>query len=110
MNKLDSSIERDLFNMTDTVFDITILGGGPTGLFAAFYAGLRNASCKIIDSMPALGGRLTAVYPEKYIYDVAGFPKVLAKDLIENLVSQAMAYKPTLALEEVAQTLTKRSD
>lgn len=96
--------------MTETVFDITILGGGPTGLFAAFYAGLRNASCKIIDSMPALGGRLTAVYPEKYIYDVAGFPKVLAKDLIDNLVAQAMAYKPTLALEEVAQTLTQRSD
>ena len=97
-------------SMSETTYDITILGGGPTGLFAAFYAGLRNASCKIIDSMPALGGRLTAVYPEKYIYDVAGFPKVLAKDLIENLVTQAMAYKPTLALEEVAQTLTQRSD
>lgn len=94
----------------ETIFDITILGGGPTGLFAAFYAGLRNASCKIIDSMPALGGRLTAVYPEKYIYDVAGFPKVLAKDLIDNLVAQTMAYAPTLALEEVAQTLTKRDD
>lgn len=96
--------------MTDNVFDITILGGGPTGLFASFYAGLRNASCKIIDSMPALGGRLTAVYPEKYIYDVAGFPKVLAKDLIDNLVTQAMAYKPTLALEEVAQSLVRRDD
>lgn len=96
--------------MNESVFDITILGGGPTGLFAAFYAGLRNASCKIIDSMPSLGGRLTAVYPEKYIYDVAGFPKVLAKDLIDNLVQQAMAYNPTLALEEVAQTLSRRDD
>ncbi len=92
------------------IFDITILGGGPTGLFAAFYAGLRNASCKIIDSMPALGGRLTAVYPEKYIYDVAGFPKVLAKDLVDNLITQAMAYNPTLALGEVAQTLKRRDD
>ncbi|MBM3381885.1 MAG: NAD(P)/FAD-dependent oxidoreductase [Betaproteobacteria bacterium] len=97
-------------NQTENIFDITILGGGPTGLFAAFYSGLRNASCKILDSMPALGGRLTAVYPEKYIYDVAGFPKVLAKDLVDNLVAQAMAYKPVLALEEVAQTLNRRDD
>jgi thioredoxin reductase (NADPH) len=97
-------------NQSENIFDITILGGGPTGLFAAFYAGLRNASCKILDSMPALGGRLTAVYPEKYIYDVAGFPKVLAKDLVDNLTAQAMAYKPTLALEEVAQTLRRRDD
>lgn len=93
-------------NATD-LHDITILGGGPTGLFAAFYAGLRNASCKIIDSMPALGGRLTAVYPEKYIYDVAGFPKILAKDLVDNLVAQAQAYSPTLCLDEAAQTLTR---
>ena len=88
------------------IYDITILGGGPTGLFAAFYAGLRQASCKIIDSMPALGGRLTAVYPEKYIYDVAGFPKVLAKDLVDNLIAQAMAYKPAVALEELFKQFT----
>ena len=74
--------------MTKKIYDITILGGGPTGIFSAFYAGMRNASCKIIDSMPALGGRLTAVYPEKYIYDVAGFPKILARDLIDNLINQ----------------------
>lgn len=92
------------------VYDITILGGGPTGLFAAFYAGLRNASCKIVDSMPALGGRLTAVYPEKYIYDVAGFPKVLARELVDNLVAQAMAYSPALALGEAAQELRRRED
>ncbi|NBO39460.1 NAD(P)/FAD-dependent oxidoreductase [bacterium] len=97
-------------NASETIFDITILGGGPTGLFAAFYAGLRNASCKILDSMPALGGRLTAVYPEKFIYDVAGFPKILAKDLVDNLVTQAMAYNPTLAMEEVAQSLHRRDD
>ena len=89
------------------VFDITILGGGPTGLFAAFYAGLRTAKCKILDSMPSLGGRLTAVYPEKYIYDVAGFPKVLAKDLVDNLVQQAMQYNPTICLNEIAQTLER---
>ncbi|MFZ9520347.1 MAG: NAD(P)/FAD-dependent oxidoreductase [Silvanigrellaceae bacterium] len=97
-------------NQEQQVFDVTILGGGPTGLFAAFYAGLRNASCKIVDSMPALGGRLTAVYPEKYIYDVAGFPKVLAKELVDNLIAQAMAYKPVLAMEEIAQSLHRRDD
>jgi thioredoxin reductase len=93
-----------------TLYDITILGGGPTGLFASFYAGLRNASCKIIDSLPTLGGRLTAVYPEKHIYDVAGFPKILASELVDNLVTQAMAYSPTVALGEAAQTLLRRPD
>jgi ferredoxin/flavodoxin---NADP+ reductase len=93
-----------------TITDITILGGGPTGLFAAFYAGLRNASCKIIDSMPALGGRLTAVYPEKYIYDVAGFPKVQSKVLVDNLVEQAMTAKPTLCLEEIAENLVRNTE
>lgn len=91
------------------VFDITIVGGGPTGLFAAFYAGLRQASCKIIDSLPALGGRLTALYPEKYIYDVAGFPKVLTRDLVSNLVEQAMQYNPTVCLNESAVSLKKNS-
>lgn len=94
----------------EEIFDVTILGGGPTGLFAAFYAGLRAARCKIVDSMPALGGRLTAVYPEKYIYDVAGFPKILARDLVDNLVAQAMAYNPALALGEIAQTLERGDD
>jgi len=89
------------------IFDITILGGGPTGLFAAFYAGMRNASCKIIDSMPALGGRLTAVYPEKYIYDVAGFPKILAKDLIDNLILQIKPYNSEICLNQNAQILKR---
>lgn len=96
--------------MENQIFDITILGGGPTGLFAAFYAGLRSASCKIIDSMPSLGGRLTAVYPEKFIYDVAGFPKILARDLVDNLVSQTMTYAPALALGECVEELIRRAD
>lgn len=79
-------------------FDITIIGGGPTGLFAAFYAGLRGMKTKIIDALPQLGGQLTALYPEKYIYDVAGFPKVLAKDLAKNLVEQALQYNPAVHL------------
>ena len=96
--------------MKETVYDITILGGGPTGLFAAFYAGLRNASCKIIDSMPTLGGRLTAVYPEKHIYDVAGFPKITAKDLVDNLIEQIKPYKTDICLEESAEEIYKDAD
>jgi len=86
--------------MTGGVTDITIVGGGPTGLFAAFYAGMRGASVRIIDSLPELGGQLTALYPEKYIFDVGGFPRVLAKDLAVDLVAQAMQFNPELALDE----------
>lgn len=87
------------------IFDITILGGGPTGLFAAFYAGLRQSKCKIIDSMPELGGRLMSVYPEKYIYDVGAFPKIMAKDLITGLKEQIEPYNTTLCLEEKTLSL-----
>ncbi len=75
------------------VVDITIIGGKPTGLFAAFYAGMRQASVKIIESLPQLGGQLSALYPEKYIYDIAGFPKVQAQDLINNLEEQMNLFK-----------------
>src|ERR687885_1626653 len=68
--------------------DITIIGGGPTGIFAAFYAGMRGASARIVDALPELGGQLSALYPEKYIFDVGGFPKVLAKDLVRALLEQ----------------------
>ena len=74
---------------THPLVDLTIIGGGPTGLFAAFYAGMRGASAQIVDALPQLGGQLTALYPEKYIFDVAGFPQVLAKDLVKNLADQA---------------------
>jgi thioredoxin reductase len=85
--------------------DVTIIGGGPTGLFAAYYAGFRGLTSKVIDSLPELGGQLTAAYPEKYIYDVAGFPKILAKDLVRNLVEQAMPCRPTVCLGESVQKL-----
>lgn len=80
--------------------DITIIGGGPTGLFAAFYAGMRGSTCRIVDSLPELGGQLTALYPEKYIFDVGGYPKVLAKDLVKNLVEQALQFDPEVVLDE----------
>ncbi len=75
------------------VVDITIIGGGPVGMFAAFYAGMRQASVKIIENLPQLGGQLSALYPEKYIYDIAGFPKVRAQELIDNLQEQMNLFK-----------------
>jgi thioredoxin reductase (NADPH) len=90
--------------------DITIIGGGPTGLFAAFYAGLRGASCRIIDSLPELGGQLSALYPEKYVYDVGGFPRILARDLSRNLVEQGLQFGADVRLEEQVQELLRRED
>jgi thioredoxin reductase len=92
------------------VYDITIIGGGPSGLFAAFYAGLRAAKTKIIDSLPQLGGQLAALYPDKYIYDIPGFPQVLAKEFVDRQVSQAMAFSPTVCLDEKVVHLGSRAD
>ncbi|MFA9456698.1 NAD(P)/FAD-dependent oxidoreductase [Halalkalibacter sp. AB-rgal2] len=92
------------------MYDITIIGGGPTGLFAAFYGGMRQAKVKIIESMPQLGGQLSALYPEKYIYDVAGFPKVRAQELVDRLAEQASQFKPTIVLEQAVQELIKQED
>ncbi len=90
--------------------DITIIGGGPTGLFAAFYAGMRGASCRIIDALPALGGQLMALYPEKYIFDVAGFPKVLAKDLVRDMVTQGLQFGASTHLGEIVTGLRRVED
>jgi len=92
------------------VFDITIIGGGPVGLFTAFYGGMRQASVKIIESLPQLGGQLSALYPEKYIYDVAGFPKIRAQELINNLKEQMAKFEPTIALEQSVEKLEKLED
>ncbi len=87
--------------------DITIIGGGPTGLFAAFYAGLRGVGARIIDSLPELGGQLTALYPEKYIYDVGGFPQILARDLALNMVEQGLQFGADVRLEEQVRDLVR---
>ncbi len=89
----------------DDIFDVSIIGGGPVGLYAAYYAGLRGMKVKIIDSLAQLGGQLTALYPEKLIFDVAGFPKVFAKTLVDNLTEQAFQYNPAVVLEEKIVTL-----
>jgi len=96
--------------VADERFDLTIIGAGPTGLFAAYYAGFRGLRTKLIDSQPDLGGQITALYPDKFIYDVAGFPKVLGKDLVRNLVEQAMQYHPAVHLDENVHSLERTPD
>ncbi|MBI3023927.1 MAG: NAD(P)/FAD-dependent oxidoreductase [Thaumarchaeota archaeon] len=91
------------------VYDITIIGAGPAGLFASFYAGMRQMKTKLIDALEQLGGQVAVLYPEKYIYDVPGFPKILGKELVKNMVEQALQYHPTVGLGERVMTL-KRVD
>src|SRR2546423_188019 len=86
--------------MSQEIKDITIIGGGPTGLFALFYAGMRGVTAQIIDALPDAGGQLTALYPEKYIFDVAGIPQVLAKDLVRSLVEQAGRFQQPIHLTQ----------
>ncbi|MCC6348572.1 MAG: NAD(P)/FAD-dependent oxidoreductase [Candidatus Eisenbacteria bacterium] len=90
----------------DELFDVTIIGAGPVGLFAAFYAGMRGMRTKLVDSLAELGGQLSALYPDKYIFDMAGFPKVLARDLVREMAAQAEQFSPTICLEEKVTTLT----
>src|SRR3954465_7301377 len=97
-------------NEDTKIYDITIIGGGPVGLFTAFYGGMRQASVKIIESLPQLGGQLSALYPEKYIYDVAGFPKVRAQELVNNLKEQMAKFNPVVALEQSVEKLEKQED
>lgn len=92
------------------IYDITIIGGGPIGIFTAFYGGMRQASVKIIESLPQLGGQLSALYPEKYIYDVAGFPKVRAQELINNLKEQMSKFDQAVALEQSVEKVEKVED
>ena len=94
----------------EQIVDITIVGGGPTGLAAAYYGGHRDASVRIVESLEQLGGQVSAVYPEKHIFDVAGFPKVNGQELIDRLTEQAMQYNPEVRLGEVVNTVEHRPD
>jgi len=87
--------------------DITIIGGGPTGLFALFYAGMRQVSAQIVDALPEPGGQLAALYPEKFIFDVAGFTQILAKDLVRSLVEQNKRFDGKLHLGQRVVALEK---
>ena len=90
--------------------DLLIVGAGPTGLFAAYYAGFRGHRVAVVDSLPELGGQITAMYPEKQILDVAGFPSVKGRDLVAGLVEQANTAKPDYLLGRTALTLDHRDD
>ncbi len=93
-----------------SIFDVTIIGGGPTGLFSAFYGGMRQMSIKIIESMPELGGQLSALYPEKYIYDIGGIPSVRGQDLVDELEKQALYFDPAVVLGQAVQDIHKNED
>lgn len=96
--------------MTRVECDVLIVGAGPTGLFAAYYAGFRGHRVAVVDSLPELGGQITAMYPEKQILDVAGFPSVKGRVLVEGLVEQAATAKPEYLLDRTALTLEQDDD
>lgn len=91
--------------MDTDLYDVTIIGGGPVGLYAAYYSGFRKLKTKIVESLEALGGQVTALYPEKAIFDVAGFVSIVGRVLVDNLVEQAMQYHPTIVLGETVERL-----
>src|SRR3954469_13480275 len=86
--------------------DVAVIGAGPAGLFAAYYAGFRGLSVAVIDALPEPGGQVTAMYPEKLILDVAGFPAVKGRDLVANLVAQAAPFAPEYLLNTRAEKLS----
>jgi thioredoxin reductase (NADPH) len=90
--------------------DILIIGAGPTGLFAVFEAGLLKLKCHIIDALPQPGGQLAELYPKKPIYDIPGYPEVLAGDLVNNLMEQIKQFQPGFTLAETAETIDKLDD
>lgn len=90
--------------------DLVIVGAGPSGLFATYYAGFRGIRVAVVDSLPELGGQITAMYPEKQILDVAGFPSVKGRDLVAALVEQANTAEPTYLLDRTATDLEHRDD
>src|SRR5690242_7988680 len=90
--------------------DIVIVGSGPVGLYAAYYAGFRGMRTAIVDSLPQPGGQISALYPEKLIYDVAGLPGVRGRDLVSGLLEQANTYDPVWLLGQSADRLTRLDD
>ncbi len=90
--------------------DIIIIGTGPVGLFTVFEAGLLKLKCHLIDSLPQPGGQCSEIYPKKPIYDIPGFPTILAGELIDNLMEQAAPFKPGFTLGEAAVSIEKQAD
>src|SRR5215510_649598 len=102
--------EAESEDWSEREVDVAIIGAGPAGLFAAYYAGFRGLSVLVIDVLPEAGGQVTAMYPEKMIYDVAGFPVVRGRELVDRLVEQAGTFKPMYRLGVLADKLTYDGD
>ena len=96
--------------MPDVDVDVLVVGAGPSGLYGAYYAGFRGLTTAIVDALPEPGGQVTALYPEKLIFDIAGFPAVRGKELVENLVAQAAPFSPHYLLGQQAVAYTQASD
>ncbi len=96
--------------MTSVKTDLLIIGAGPIGLFTVFEAGLLKMRCHLIDALPHIGGQLTEIYPKKPIYDIPGFPIIMAGDLIHNLKKQIEPFKPTFTLGERADRIERNED
>jgi thioredoxin reductase (NADPH) len=90
--------------------DICIIGAGPVGLFAVFEAGLLKMRCHLIDALPKIGGQLTEIYPRKPIYDIPGFPTILAEELVDNLAKQIEPFKPTFTVGERVESFVREED
>src|SRR6201986_5256800 len=90
--------------------DIAIIGAGPVGLFAIFECGLLKMRCHLVDALPQIGGQLSEIYPKKPIYDIPGFPDILAQDLINNLIKQIEPFKPTYTLGERVERFQQCED
>lgn len=90
--------------------DICIIGAGPVGLFAVFEAGLLKMRCHLVDALPQVGGQLSEIYPKKPIYDIPGYPDILAGELVDNLMKQIEPFKPTFTLGERLEKLEKQED
>ena len=87
--------------------DVLIVGAGPVGLFGAYYCGVRGLSCAVLDSLPEPGGQISAMYPEKAIFDVAGFPAIRGRELVEQLLQQAAPFNPSYLLGHQAVGLER---
>jgi thioredoxin reductase (NADPH) len=96
--------------MTAVDVDVLVVGAGPSGLYGAYYAGFRGLTVAIVDGLAEAGGQITALYPEKLIFDVAGFPAVKGKELVEALVAQAAPFSPTYMLNQQATSYTDHGD
>ncbi|SDK27686.1 NAD(P)/FAD-dependent oxidoreductase [Sediminibacillus albus] len=92
------------------LYDVIIIGGGPTGLFAAFYSGMRDMKTKVIESNSRLGGKVAQFYPEKYLYDIGGIPKISGEELVGQMIKQASKHDPAIVYGQYVENIVKQED